>query len=163
MKDLKTASEEYSQGSYSHEREIIRKDAFLSGAKFVLDQASERDNDFLEKVDWAINTIRDQVLFGRDELGAAKSRELRAKGVLLDVRKHVIDTNIQLQKLQDDRKELIEVITDLFLEDDHLPECKFNNYGYEYDCKCMDRNFFNRDSIMERMKALIEKLKAEKL
>jgi len=37
-----------------------------------------------EKLMWAINTIRDRLLFGRDELGAALARELRAKGVMLD-------------------------------------------------------------------------------
>ena len=45
--------------------------------------------DIISKLEWAIDTIRDQLLFGRDELGAAKARELRAKGVMLDTVKEV--------------------------------------------------------------------------
>lgn len=40
--------------------------------------------DILEKIEWAANTIRDKLHFGREELGAALAREARAKGVLLD-------------------------------------------------------------------------------
>jgi len=40
--------------------------------------------DTVSKLEWAIDTIREQLLFGRDELGAAKARELRAKGVMMD-------------------------------------------------------------------------------
>jgi hypothetical protein len=40
--------------------------------------------DTILKLEWAIDTIREQLLFGRDELGAAKARELRAKGVMID-------------------------------------------------------------------------------
>lgn len=43
----------------------------------------------LSKLDWAINTIRDQLLFGRDEIGGARARELRAKGVMLDAVKYI--------------------------------------------------------------------------
>lgn len=38
----------------------------------------------LNTIEWAIDTVRDQLMFGLDPLSAAKSRERRAKGVLLD-------------------------------------------------------------------------------
>lgn len=43
----------------------------------------------LDKIEWAIQTIRDQLLFGIDEFGAAKVREIRAKGVLLDCKEEI--------------------------------------------------------------------------
>ena len=46
-------------------------------------------NDILSSLDWAINTIRDRVMFGRDELGASKARELRANGVMIDAVKEI--------------------------------------------------------------------------
>jgi hypothetical protein len=46
-------------------------------------------NDTLETLEWAINTIRDKVMFGRDELGAALARESRAKGAMLDAKKEI--------------------------------------------------------------------------
>jgi hypothetical protein len=45
--------------------------------------------DTLETLEWAINTIRDKVMFGRDELGAALARESRAKGAMLDAKKEI--------------------------------------------------------------------------
>jgi hypothetical protein len=39
--------------------------------------------DVIQHLNWAIDTIRDQLKFGRDELGAAKAREMRAKGAML--------------------------------------------------------------------------------
>lgn len=42
-----------------------------------------------EHLNWAINTIRDKVMFGRDELGAALARETRAKGVMIDAVKYI--------------------------------------------------------------------------
>jgi hypothetical protein len=39
--------------------------------------------DIIMHLNWAINTIRDKVMFGRDELGAALAREMRSKGVML--------------------------------------------------------------------------------
>lgn len=54
------------------------------------------ENNMLSKLDWAINTIRDQLLFGRDELGGAKARELRAKGVMLDAAKYIKELESKL-------------------------------------------------------------------
>lgn len=45
--------------------------------------------DIIMHLKWAINTIRDKVMFGRDELGAALAREMRAKGVMIDAVKYI--------------------------------------------------------------------------
>jgi hypothetical protein len=45
--------------------------------------------DIIMHLNWAINTIRDKVMFGRDELGAALAREMRSKGVMLDAVKYI--------------------------------------------------------------------------
>lgn len=60
------------------------------------------ENNILSSLDWAINTIRDQILFGLDELGAAKARELRAKGVM-------IDTVEYIKELENSLKAMIEL------------------------------------------------------
>ncbi|NBX97518.1 hypothetical protein EBQ81_01460 [bacterium] len=45
--------------------------------------------DIIMHLNWAINTIRDKVMFGRDELGASLAREARAKGVMIDAIKYI--------------------------------------------------------------------------
>ena len=79
----------------------------------------------------------------------------------------------QMIKLQAERKEMAEAliefserVEDIKMEDEHLPECSFNNFGYEYICKCMDRYYFNKDDVLDRAfrlnikhAPLIEKLK----
>jgi hypothetical protein len=47
-------------------------------------------SDTLEHLEWAINTIRDKLMFGMDELGAARSRESRAKGAMLEAKKEIV-------------------------------------------------------------------------
>lgn len=45
--------------------------------------------DIVTNLNWAINTIRDRLMFGRDELGAALARETRAKGVMVEAVKYI--------------------------------------------------------------------------
>lgn len=52
----------------------------------------------VDLLDWAIDTIREKVMFGRDELGAALSRELRAKGVMLGAKKYILQLEEELEK-----------------------------------------------------------------
>lgn len=40
----------------------------------------------IKNIEWAIETIREQYTLGLDELAAAKFRERRAEGVLIDAR-----------------------------------------------------------------------------
>lgn len=62
-------------------------------------------NELLENIDWAVDTIRNQDKFGLDELEACKARERRAKGVLIDVKKHII----KLMNEIDNKKSAISV------------------------------------------------------
>ena len=41
-------------------------------------------NSTIEILNWAIDTIRERVMFGRDELDASRARESRAKGAMID-------------------------------------------------------------------------------
>lgn len=67
--------------------------------------------DIIETIDWAMNTIRDRVMFGLDDLNAAYSRERRAKGALGDAKKVIL----QLQKKN---KELTEALQSIaFVEE----------------------------------------------
>lgn len=58
-------------------------------------------NDILSSLDWAINTIRDRVMFGRDELGASKARELRAKGVMIDAVEEIKKRDEAIEVMRD--------------------------------------------------------------
>ena len=46
-------------------------------------------SDILTLIDWAVDAIRSQETFGQDELTSARSRERRAKSVLLDCKKEI--------------------------------------------------------------------------
>jgi len=48
---------------------------------------------------------------------------------------------------------------DLILEDQHMSGCKYENFGSEYVCQCMDRRWFNRDDCMDRLAAALEATK----
>lgn len=45
--------------------------------------------DIVTNLNWAINTIKDKLTFGRDGLGAAIARETRAKGVMVEAVKYI--------------------------------------------------------------------------
>jgi len=45
--------------------------------------------DIVKTLNWAIDTIRDKQMFGQDELGAALSRERRAKGAMIGAVKEI--------------------------------------------------------------------------
>ena len=50
-----------------------------------------KKDEIINLINWAVNTIRDKEKFGRDELSASRARELRAKGVLLDCKKYILN------------------------------------------------------------------------
>lgn len=50
-------------------------------------------NDLLERIDWTIDTIRNQEKFGLDDLNAALSRERRAKATLIETKKKLKQLN----------------------------------------------------------------------
>ena len=54
----------------------------------------------IEHIDWAIETIRERVMFGLDALSAALSRERRAKGALLEAKKHIIELEKEIANLK---------------------------------------------------------------
>ncbi len=50
-------------------------------------------------------------------------------------------------------------LEDFVLESDHLSSCEYNNgFGNEYECKCMDRKFYNKIRIMIRAKEVLASL-----
>lgn len=67
----------------------------------------------------------------------------------------------QYEKIKELEKKLAiakEALEDFILEDEHLPDCRFENYGYDYPCKCMDRNHYNRDACMLRARLALKQL-----
>ena len=59
-----------------------------------------------ERIEWALNTIRDKETFGLDQLNASLSRERRAKGVLLDCKKEIQQLKQQLESMTNKCAEL---------------------------------------------------------
>jgi hypothetical protein len=51
-----------------------------------------------DKLLWAIDTIRDKLMFGRDELGASLARESRAKGVMIEAISEIEKLEKKLQE-----------------------------------------------------------------
>lgn len=68
---------------------------------------SDSKLDTVSNLEWAISTIREQLMFGLDELNAAKSRERRAKGVMLAAVK-------EIQSLEAENNELKKEIFKMF-------------------------------------------------
>ena len=98
-------------------------------------------NEILSLIDWAVNTIRDRELFGRDELGAALARERRAKSVLLDCKEEIEKLhkeNLRLREIIRESKEYINIadFKDLpeyikAMEFRDWQTCDFISDGYE--------------------------------
>jgi len=94
----------------------------------------------LKKIDWAVDTIRDQLMFGRDALGAAKSRELRAKGVLLDCKE-------DFTSLQSELNTIIKYYKDTYKDTEWDMCCN----GFECGCmgKPIDPEYYIYESLMK--------------
>lgn len=59
-------------------------------------------------------------------------------------------------------KVAVEALEDFILESDHLPVCTYKNgFGYAYECKCMDRNYYNKDAVLIRAKAALATINNE--
>mgnify|MGYP000029424415 CR=1 FL=1 len=58
--------------------------------------------DILDEIEWAVDTIRDRLMFGMEEapLQAAYFREKRAKGILIDCKKEIEKLRSELNKYQ---------------------------------------------------------------
>lgn len=54
----------------------------------------------LKNIEWACDTIRNREKFGLDELNAARARERRAKGVLLDAKIEIENLQKQIEALK---------------------------------------------------------------
>lgn len=57
-------------------------------------------SDIIEKIDWALDTIKNRYEFGRDEEGGKFAREIRAAGVLKDCKKEILRLNEQIKQLK---------------------------------------------------------------
>lgn len=66
-----------------------------------------------------------------------------------------------VDKLKEDKKKLRDGLEDFILEDAHMVDCRYTRYGSEYDCKCMDRNYYNRDSVMDRARQVLKEIGEE--
>ena len=57
-------------------------------------------SDTLDHLEWAINTIREKLTFGMDELSAARSREHRAKGAMIAAKKELEALRLENERLK---------------------------------------------------------------
>jgi len=68
--------------------------------------------EIIKSIDWAIDTIRNQIKFGLTDnpLASAKRREARAKGVLLDCKREIQSLKDQLAQSKKDLEKAEKVI-----------------------------------------------------
>lgn len=120
--------------------------------------------EMLETIEWGLDTSRNKLMFGLDELNAAKSRERRLKGILLDCKNSFKELEQQLKQKDElirEAKKTIDFYADKdnwqeicieggisgtnIVDGDFLP-CLLNNveYGFEraleYQQKYMSEN-----------------------
>lgn len=68
----------------------------------------------------------------------------------------------EITSLEQRLAEAEDLLEDFILEDEHLPECRYKSrFGMEYDCKCMDRTYFNRDNCLIRTREYKQKYAKE--
>jgi hypothetical protein len=61
-----------------------------------------------------------------------------------------------IESLESEIKEANKVIEDFILTEEHEPKCRGNFLGEEDHCTCMDLNYFNKDSNLERAREHIK-------
>jgi hypothetical protein len=67
-------------------------------------------DDIIVLIDWACETIREKQMFGLEsEFKAALSREMRAKGVLLDCKEYILELEKKIEELEKNMEENKEV------------------------------------------------------
>lgn len=57
----------------------------------------------VEILSWAINTIRDQLMFGLPELQASRSRERRAKGAMIGARRYIVNIENYIESIKENK------------------------------------------------------------
>jgi hypothetical protein len=109
----------------------------------------ETESDVVRLIEWALMTIRDKLQFGLPEEIAIQRREMRVKGVLVDVLKQVKELESQIEHVTDLSKEIeqnyliekekvakaIEFIKE-YKEKyyEHAPFCEVGKYDNRCDC-----------------------------
>lgn len=64
-----------------------------------------------------------------------------------------------IEKLQAENKKLREALEDFVLESDHTPSCNYSErFGFQEDCRCMDRIYYNRDAVMLRARKALKEV-----
>jgi hypothetical protein len=96
-----------------------------------------------------------------------KNAELEKKLVeaekAFEDKKRAINAAINMWDIETKKLEIaVEALEDFILENDHLPECVYKNrYGYAYECKCMDRNYYNKDAVIIRARKALAAINGE--
>ena len=69
--------------------------------------------------------------------------------------------HLLLKEAEAKEKKLRDALEDFILEDEHMDDCKYTIIGSEDDCKCMNRNYYNRDSVMDRARQVLKEIGEE--
>lgn len=100
--NIKTCTQYYPLGDDEYETwDEVVYDVFevFDGAEYGDQRVRGEDmKDILSKIDWAIDTIRDQLKFGLSDLDAVLSRERRAKGVLIEAKEEITALKEELKR-----------------------------------------------------------------
>lgn len=109
----------------------------------------------------------DRINTQEKELAEKDAKVLQLTEIIKDMKElPIAQDNIDLEKrmkqLEEKLKAAVESIEDLVMESEHLTGCKYDSYGHEWPCNCMDRNYFNRDDCMDRLKEVLAKIRGEK-
>lgn len=89
----------------------------------------------LERIEWASNTHKEKLMFGRDELGASIAREHRLHGTLIESKKFIIAREQELQKTRDQLEKAEKVISELIEAMPHYGDCSLVD-DKDADCDC---------------------------
>jgi len=123
--------------------------SFMDGYARAIEGAGEGFEEYWE----SLEKDRDEWAYEwcRDDWQAAK----------LSSQKELAEKDAKILELEEKLKLAEESIEDLFLESEHITGCRYDSDGHEYPCLCMDRNYFNRDDCMDRLKEALVKIRGE--
>lgn len=121
-----------------------------------------------------INEFELDTLYTERDLYFSQVNTLEAKNVELEKKlvdaekafedkKRALNAAITMWDIETKKLKIaVEALEDFILENDHLPECVYKNgYGYYYECKCMDRNYYNEDAVIIRAKKALAAINEE--
>lgn len=168
LKEIKDAARKAFSDQQSQDTEGGVPDAvsfiggFLAGARHVeqvIDRAELIQTNREDVLPAAQEAAHYTWLDGRVQFLEDRNLTLRSK---LECINQVNDgLHLLLREAEAKEKKLRDALEDFILEDEHMDDCKYTIIGSEDDCKCMNRNYYNRDSVMDRARQVLKEIGEE--